>query len=154
MPRMLSHMPVDHHLRPLYRFLTVVTGAYVLLFGIIGVIQTSGEGFFDRADVSVLGLRTNLAFAIASIVAGVVLIGAVFIGRNVDTTVAFWGGLAYMVAGMAMLAFLNTHDLNVLNSTIATVAVSFAIGTLLFTAGMYTRSSGRAVAPATEAAEA
>jgi hypothetical protein len=146
MRRMLSHMPVDHHLRPLYRFLTLVTGAYVLLFGIVGVIQTNGGGFFARADVSALGLRTNLAFAVASVVAGVVLIASVFIGRNVDTTVAFWGGLAFMVAGMAMLTFLNTHDLNVLNSTMATVGVSFGIGTLLFTAGMYIRSSGRAAA--------
>ena len=151
MQRMLSHMPVDHHLRPLYRFLTVLTGGYVLLFGVIGVIQTNGGGLFDRADVSVLGLRTNLAFAIASVVTGVVVISSVFIGRNVDTTVAFWGGLAFMLAGTAMLAVLSIKDLNVLNASIATVVVSFVIGTLLFTAGMYIRSSGRAVADAAEA---
>ena len=154
MPRMLSHMPVDHHLRPLYRFLTVVTGGYVLLFGIIGVIQTGGGGLFDRADVSVLGLRTNLAFAVASIVAGAVLIVSVFVGRNVDTTVAFWGGLAFMAAGTAMMAVLNTSDLNVLNASIATVVVSFGIGTLLFTAGMYIRSSGRVAQPVADAVKA
>src|SRR5262249_26249071 len=125
-----------------------------LLFGILGVIQTNGGGFFDRGDVSVLGLRTNLAFAIASVIAGVVLIASVLIGRNVDTTVAFWGGLAYMGAGTAMMAVINTRELNVLNASIATVVVSFVIGTLLFTAGMYIRSSGRAVAPAAEAAKA
>jgi hypothetical protein len=137
---MLSHLPVNHHLRPLYRFLAGVTGAYVLLFGIVGVAMTSGDGLFSRSDVSALGLRTNLAFAIASVIAGVVLLVAVFIGRNIDTTVAFWGGLAFMAAGTAMLAVLRS-DLNKLNSGIATVVVSFVIGTVLFTAGMYIRSS-------------
>lgn len=139
---MLSHMPVDHHLRPLYRFLATVTGGYILLFGIIGAARTSGDGLFARADVSVLGLRTNLAFSIASIVAGVIIVLATLVGRNLVATVTFWGGLLFMVAGLAMTAVLRS-DLNVLNFSIATVVVSFLLGTLLFTAGMYTKSSGQ-----------
>ena len=141
---MLSHMPVNHPLRPLYRFLAGVVGAYVLLFGIVGVAQTSGHGFFERGDVVALGLRTNLAFAVASIVAGAVLLLAVVAGRNVDSQVTFWGGLGFMIAGTAMMAVLRS-DLNVLNFSIATVIVSFVIGTVLFTAGMYTKSSRQAV---------
>jgi hypothetical protein len=137
---MLSHMPVNHPLRPLYRFLAGVVGAYVLLFGIVGMIAANGHGFFEQADVVALGLRTNLAFAVASVVAGIVLLLAVVVGRNADSQVTFWGGLGFMVVGTAMLALLRS-DLNVLNATMATVIVSFVIGTVLFTAGMYTKSS-------------
>jgi hypothetical protein len=141
---MLSHLPVDHHLRPFYRFLASVTGIYLVIFGIVGVAMTRGDSLFSRAEVSALGLRTNPAFAIASIIAGIVVLVAVFIGRNLDTNVAFWGGAAFMVAGLAMMPVLRS-DLNVLNSSITTVIVSFVIGTLLFTAGLYIRSSRRAV---------
>jgi hypothetical protein len=140
MPRMLSHMPVNHHLRPFYRFLAGLTGTYVLLFGIVGVAMTRGDDLFSRADVSALGLRTNLAFSIASVVAGIVVLLAVFLGRNVDTKVTFWGGLAFMIAGTAMMAVLRS-DLNKLNFGISTVVVSFVIGTVLFTAGMYIRTA-------------
>ena len=44
-----------------------------------------------------------------------------------------------MVVGTAMLALLST-DLNVLNFSIETVIVSFLIGMLLFSAGLYGRS--------------
>jgi len=64
--------------------------------------------------------------------------------RNLDSAVAFWGGLAFMFVGTAMLALLRS-DLNVLNASMPTVIVSFVIGTLLFTAGMYTRSAKVAV---------
>ena len=146
MPAMLSHMPVNHHLRPFYRFLAGLTGAYVLLFGVVGVAMTNSGTLFSQTNVSALGLRTNLAFSIVSIVAGAVLLLAVFLGRNIDTTVTFWGGLAFMVVGTAMMAVLRS-DLNKLNSGISTVVVSFVIGTVLFTAGMYTRTA-KAVAAA------
>jgi Domain of unknown function (DUF4383) len=142
---MLSHLPVNHHLRPLYRFLAALTGFYVLLFGIIGVIRTGSGGLFDRTDISVLGLRTNLAFAIASVVVGALLLLAVLAGRNIDAAVSFWGGLGFMLAGTTMIAVLRS-DLNVLNFSIATVVVSFVIGMVLFTAGMYTRSAARPAA--------
>jgi hypothetical protein len=151
MPLMLSHMPVNHHLRPLYRFLAGLAGVYLLVFGIVGVAMTSGDSLFSRAAVSALGLRTNLAFAIASVCAGAVVLGAVFIGRNVDTTVTFWGGIAFMIVGTAMMAVLDS-DLNKLNFGISTVIVSFVIGTLLFTAGMYIRSAKSAATAAHQAA--
>jgi hypothetical protein len=146
MPDMLSHMPVNHHLRPFYRFLAGLTGAYVLLFGIVGVAMTNGDKLFSQTDASALGLRTNLAFSIASVVAGAVVLLAVVLGRNIDSKVTFWGGLAFMAVGTAMMAVLRS-DLNKLNFGISTVVVSFVIGTVLFTAGMYTRTS-RAVAAA------
>ena len=65
----MSHIPVNHHLRPLYRTLAGFAAVYLLVFGVVGVAQTSGAGLFARDNVSALGLRTNLAFSVASVIA-------------------------------------------------------------------------------------
>jgi len=132
----MSHYPVNHPLRPFYRVLAALSGLYVLVFGAVGVVQTSGSPMFDRGDVVALGLRTNLAFALLSVGAGVVILLATLVGRNVDRAVNLWGGVGFMAVGTALMAVLHT-DLNVLNFSIVTVVVSFGIGLLLFTAGMY-----------------
>ena len=136
----MSHIPVNHHLRPLYRTLAGFAAVYLLVFGVVGVAQTSGAGLFARDNVSALGLRTNLAFSVASVIAGAVILLAVFVGRNVDAALNLWGGIGFMAAGLAGLALLRT-DLNVLNFSLATVIVSFVIGVLLFSAGLYGRSA-------------
>jgi hypothetical protein len=135
----MSHYPVNHPLRPLYRVLSALAAIYVLMFGLVGIVQTGSGELFDRGDMVVLGLRTNLAFAVASVVAGAVILLASFVGRNVDRQVNLWGGVVFMAAGTALLALLDT-DLNVLNFSMATVIVSFGIGLLLFTAGLYGKS--------------
>src|SRR5690606_16306356 len=134
----MSHVPVNHPLRPLYRILATVTGGYVLAFGVLGFLATAGEPFFDRGDTVTLGLRTNPAFAVASVVAGAVILLAVFVGRNVDARVNVWGGTVFLVAGTGILALLHT-ELNVLNASIATVIVSYVIGLVLLAAGLYGR---------------
>ena len=132
----MSHYPVNHPLRPFYRVLAALAGLYVLVFGVVGTVRTLGAPLFDRSDVVVLGLRTNLAFALMSIGAGVVILLAWFVGRNVDRAVFIWGGVGFMTVGTALLALLHT-ELNVLNFSMPTVIVSFSLGMLLFTAGMY-----------------
>ena len=143
----MSHIPVNHHLRPLYRVLAGFAAVYLLVFGVAGVVRTGGGDFFARDDVSALGLRTNLAFSVASIVAGAVVLLAAFVGRNVDSALNLWGGIGFMVVGLAGLALLRT-DLNPFNFSLATVIVSFVIGTLLFSAGLYGRSAAPAPAHA------
>jgi hypothetical protein len=146
----MSHIPVNHHLRPLYRVLAAFAAIYLVVFGVTGLAQTSGHSLFARDAVFALGLRTNLAFAIASVVAGAAVLLAVFVGRNVDATLNTWGGIAFMAAGLAGLALLRT-DLNVLNFSLATVIVSFVIGVLLFSAGLYGRSGPSTAAHAAPA---
>jgi hypothetical protein len=136
----MSHFPVNHPLRPFYRVLAAFAGLYVLAFGVVGIAQGSGSPFFGRGELTALRLRTNLAFAVASVVAGAVIVLAILVGRNIDYAVNVWGGVVFMVAGTAGLALLET-DLNVLNFSMATVIVSFVIGMLLFTAGLYGRSA-------------
>lgn len=141
----MSHIPVNHPLRPLYRALAALVGAFVLVFGALGFAASTGEPFFDQGDATALGLPTNLAFSVTSVVAGLAILLAVFVGRNVDHVVNLWGGVAFLVVGLGGLALLRT-DLNLLNFSMATVIVSFLIGIVLLAAGLYGRS-GSAAAP-------
>src|ERR1041384_3367888 len=97
------HLPINHRLSGFYRFLAALAGIFLLVFGIVGVTQTLGDPLFDRADVTALGLRTNLAFAILSIVVGaIVLIGAL-IGGNIAHHLNLFGGGVFWLAGLVML---------------------------------------------------
>jgi hypothetical protein len=140
MPVMLSELPVNHPLRPLYRVLSGLVGLYSLVFGIVGFAQTRGTAMFAQTHLPwVLGLRANPAFAVLSVLAGIILVIAAFVGRNVDYVVNLLGGLGFMLVGIAELALLQT-DLNVLGFTVTTCIVSFVFGSVLFTAGLYGRS--------------
>lgn len=133
------HLPINHRLSGFYRFLAALAGIFLLVFGIVGVSMTWGEPLFDRADVAALGLRTNLAFSLLSIVVGaVVFIGAI-IGRNVAHYLNLAAGSVFWLAGLVMLVLLDTKA-NIFNFEVITCVVSFLIGTLLFLAGLYGKS--------------
>lgn len=135
----MSHFPINHHLQPVYRVLAGLCGLYVLVFGIVGLIQTRGESFFAQDGLPwVLGLRANGAFAVLSIAAGIVVLGAAVIGGNLDRWVNLAAGLVFLVAGMAMMILMQT-GLNFLGFTMSTCIVSFVIGLVLFSAAMYGR---------------
>ncbi len=139
----MSHIPVNHPLRPLYRASCALIGVYVLVFGLIGVAQTSGTPLFDQATVHrVLGLRTNLAFAVLSVVAGVGILIACVVGRNVDRWAFLIGGIAFMTVGMLMLGLLRTSA-NFLSFSMVNCIVSFLFGSVLFAAGLYGKSAPR-----------
>jgi uncharacterized membrane protein YczE len=135
----LLHLPVNHRFRGLYRFLAFLTGLYVLVFGITGALASRGHSAFSRDHIVALGLRTNLAFGVLSIVVGLLVLAGLVIGRNVDHVLNLVAGLAFLVVGMFMLGLLNT-TLNVLNYSVATCVVSFVVGLVLFTAGSYSRT--------------
>jgi hypothetical protein len=138
--RTTSHLPVNHHLRPLYRVLAALCGLYVLIFGIGAVAQTAASTFFAHDGTpTVLGLRGNRAFALLSIVAGLVVIAAALVGGMIDRWVNLVGGVVFLTAGIAMMTLLQT-DLNLLGFTMTTCVVSFAIGLVLFAAGLYGRT--------------
>jgi hypothetical protein len=133
----MSHIPVNHHLRPLYRGLATLAGIFVLLFGVVGLVQSAGGAPFGTQDaVQVFGLRTNLAFSVLSIIAGLILAGAAMLGRNLDHVVNIWAGVGFMVVGMLMLGLLHT-DANFLAFSMPDVIVSFVIGIVVFAAGLY-----------------
>jgi hypothetical protein len=132
----MAHLPVNHPARPFLRVLAAAVGLYVLVFGIVGLVETSGRSLFDRSDTWVLGLKTNPAFGILSIAAGAVLVGGAVYGRNVDHFINLAGGVVFLVAGMAMMTVLHT-DLNLLNFSLTNCVVSFLIGLVLLDAGLY-----------------
>ncbi len=135
---MFLHLPVNHPLRPLYRFLGGLAGLHVLVFGIVGLVASWGHGIFGRGQIEALGLRTNVAFSVLSILMGLAVVIAAIIDNNRDHYMFLFGGMAFFLIGMFMLAFLQT-GLNLFNFTVTTCAVSFVLGLVLFTAGLYTR---------------
>jgi hypothetical protein len=144
----MSHLPVNHHLRPVYRTIAGLTGVWLIAFGAVGWSQTQGVDWFAQGDWSALGLPTNRAFSAASLLAGAVVLVAALVGRNVDRFVNLWGGVAFLLAGTAMMALVHT-EANVLNLSIGTSVASYVIGLLLLAAGLY----GRVGTPEQAAAE-
>jgi Domain of unknown function (DUF4383) len=132
----MAHLPINHRLGGFYRFLSGVAGLYVLLFGIVGAAKTWGDPLFERGDTTALGLRTNLAFSLLSIVVGALVVVGAFVGRNVDHFVNYFGGMVFWVSGLFNLAFMRT-DANLLNFNVSTCVVSFILGTTLMLSGLY-----------------
>jgi len=143
----LAHIPVNHHLRPLYRVLSGIAALYLLVFGVIGVVQASGLDLYARDDLpTVLGQQANPAYAGLSLVFGLISLVATVIGRNLDHYVNHWVGLMLLGVGLAMLTLMRT-DANILGFEMTNVIVIFVIGSLLSTAGLYTKV-GSSAAPA------
>lgn len=136
----MLHVPINHSLRPVYRLLAAIMGLYVLAFGIFGITKTGGLGFFAHEGLPwVLGLRANRAFAVLSIVVGAIIVISSIIGRNVDFVVNSVGGIVFLGAGIVMMLLMQTR-MNFLGFTMTTCVVSFAIGLVLFTAGLYCKT--------------
>ena len=136
---MAAHFPINHHLRPLYRLLCIVAGLYMLAFGVFGFVETSGRPFFTQDEAEwVLGLRTNPAFSLLSLVAGVVVLGANLIGRNLAHHVNQLAGIVLTVVGMAMLALLQT-EANIFAFSMVNVIVTFILAAVIGTASLYDR---------------
>ncbi|MGH3739179.1 MAG: DUF4383 domain-containing protein [Micromonosporaceae bacterium] len=142
------HLPVNHPMRPLYRALAGLIGGYVLVFGVVGFLRTQGMEFFANKGQWVLGLTANPAFAVLSVLTGLLLVAGVVVGRNIDHFINIVGGGIFLVAGMAMMALLRT-DLNFLGFTMTNCIVSFIFGCVLLAAGLY----GKTGSLSAEAAE-
>ncbi|WP_250003447.1 DUF4383 domain-containing protein [Actinoplanes sp. M2I2] len=132
----MAHTPVNHPLRPLYRGVTFLTGAYLVVFGVIGLIQTSGESFTGATDVRVLGQGANLLWSILALVVGAIVLATAALGRNLDVEANKYLGWGLLVIGSYELA-VNRTDANFFGFTIATVVVTYLVGLLLITAGLY-----------------
>lgn len=136
------HLPINHRLAGLYRFLAALVGIYLLIFGIVGVVATRGQELFARGDMTALGLRINLGFAILSIVVGAIVLLGAFIGGNLAHYLYVFGGGVFWAAGLLMLLLLQT-EANILNFQVSTCVVSFLIGTVLVLAGLYGKRGSR-----------
>ena len=136
----MAHYPVDHHLRPTYRFLAGLSGVYLLTFGLIGLIGTWGDPFFHRGDDWALGLRTNPAAAVVSLLAGAGVLGAALLGGNLHHRINLVLGWALMAYGVAVMAVIQT-DANIFNVSMINVIVVMSLGLVVLTGGLYGKVS-------------
>ena len=141
----MAHIPVNHPMRPLYRALSALVGVYLVLFGIVGLIVTPGNGLFGRPDDRVLGQGANLFWSIVAIIIGVIVLVAAVLGRNLDVQVGKYVGWGLLVVATYELAVSRT-DANFLKFTIATVIVTYIVGLVLIMSSLYSK-----VGPAEEA---
>ncbi|MEU5938457.1 DUF4383 domain-containing protein [Micromonospora sp. NPDC047548] len=132
----MPHFPVNHPARPLYRVFSGLVGLYILIFGVWGVVQTWGQPLFHRGGDWVLGLRTNLAFALVSVLFGAFLIIGASRRSNLGHYMNLTAGVVFMVTGVAMMSVLQTSA-NFLNFSMSTVIVSLLFGLLLLATGLY-----------------
>jgi hypothetical protein len=146
----MSHLPVNHHLRPVYRTIAGLTGVWLIAFGAVGWSQTQGADWFAQGDWSAFGLPTNRAFAAASLFAGAIVLVAALVGRNVDRFVNLWGGVGFALAGTVMMALAHT-EANVFNFSIVTSIASYVIGLVLLAAGLYGKAGTAEEAAAEDA---
>ncbi|MEJ3742130.1 DUF4383 domain-containing protein [Actinomycetes bacterium KLBMP 9797] len=147
----MAHTPVNHPLRPTYRAISGLTGLYLAAFGVLGLVETSGDGFFDQGDGAALGQGTNLGYSVITIAVGLLVLIGIGVGRNLDVVINKLLGYGLMALGLAALAVLRT-DANYLNFTIPTVIVTMTLGLVLFMASMYGKTGTDEQARAAEAA--
>lgn len=135
----LAHLPINHHLRGLYRALAGLSGLYLVALGIYGLIETSGLELTAQDDLpEVLGQQMNPLGAGTFLVFGVAVLLVTVIGRNVDHYGNFWLGQIMAVISLLSLALLRT-DANLLGFNMTSVIVLMSIGLLVLTSAMYAK---------------
>jgi hypothetical protein len=140
----LAHIPINHHLRPLYRALAGLSGLFLVAVGIWGIIETSGHDLFAREGLpKVLGMQFNPFAAGMFVVFGIGVLAVTALGRNIDHLGNFWLGQILVLIGLFELAFLRT-DANLLGFTMTSVIVSLIVGLAVWTSSLYVKiGSGR-----------
>ncbi|GIJ19486.1 DUF4383 domain-containing protein [Micromonospora lutea] len=132
----MPHFPINHPARPFYRVLSGLIGLYILIFGVWGTALTWGQPLFGRNGDWALGLRTNLAFSLVSIVFGAVLIVGASRRGNLGHYMNLTAGVVFLVTSILLMSVLQT-DANFLNFSMSTVVVSMIFGLVLLGTGLY-----------------
>ena len=132
----MAHYPLNHPLRPAYRFLAALTALYLLLCGVLGLGKTWGDDFFARGSDWVLGQRVNPASAWLVTIVGLILLAAVVLGGNLYHHVALGVGWGLPAVAMVVMALLQT-DANILNASMINVVTWVVLGLIVLTGGLY-----------------
>ncbi|MCF2528281.1 DUF4383 domain-containing protein [Yinghuangia soli] len=131
-----DELPVDHRLSQVYRFGAGAVGVFLLVFGILALVDQLD--FFGTTGKDVAGLSANGALGILSVAVGLILIAGAFRGGNFASTLNITVGILFVLSGFVNLALLG-KDANVLGFTMSNVIFSFAVGLVLMVCGMYGR---------------
>jgi hypothetical protein len=132
----MAHTPVNHPARPIYRAIGGLTGLYLVVFGVLGIIASTGNEILAQDDTRVLGQGTNLGFSLLSVLLGIIVLVGTALGRNIDVAINQWLAYSLMVVSLAGLAFIRT-DANIFNFSITTVIVVMTAALVLLMVGMY-----------------
>ncbi|MCM0676232.1 DUF4383 domain-containing protein [Micromonospora phytophila] len=132
----MAHTPVNHPARPIYRAIGGLTGLYLVVFGVLGIIASAGNEVLAQDDTQVLGQGTNLGFSLLSVLLGLVVLAGTAVGRNIDVAINQWLAYGLMVISLAGLAFIQT-EANIFNFSIFTVVVLMVASLVLLMVGMY-----------------
>ncbi|GAA2137235.1 hypothetical protein GCM10009760_17480 [Kitasatospora kazusensis] len=137
--KLQDELPMDHRLASVYRVGAGLCGVFLLVFGILGVLDH--PGFLSTHGQSIAGMSTNGALSWLSVVMGVVLIVGAVIGGNVASNLNMIVGVLFVLSGFAGLTLLGRGSANILNFRMSNVLFSFIFGFVVLTFGMYGRVS-------------
>ncbi len=126
----MPHFPLNHPLSGLYRGLAVLTAALMVIYG--------------------LAFSDNGIFTVVLIVLAVPVLLGVFLGRGRQHYLQETIGTVLIALGLAGLAVLHS-PYNYLDLTVPACVALFLFGSVLITAGMYTKTGTPAQARAEEA---
>jgi hypothetical protein len=133
----LAHIPVNHHLRPLYRALAGLSGLFLVAVGVYGFVETSGHDMFAREGLpEVLGMQFNPFGAGMFVVSGIAVLALTALGRNIDHLGTFWLGQLLILVSLFEMAFLRT-DANLFGFSMTSVIVTMVVGLLVLTSSLY-----------------
>ncbi len=136
---MFSPTSAPHHVHTVHRLAAVSTGAFLLLFGVLGSVRA--PAFLTTAGADVLGMSANGLLATLSLLMGAALIfGAVRSGPVASTVSVVAGGL-FLVSGIVNTMVMGS-SMNVLAFGIVNVLFSLVVGAVLLILGAYGRFSG------------
>ncbi|MEU9451651.1 DUF4383 domain-containing protein [Streptomyces sp. NPDC048277] len=131
-------LPVDHRLNQVYRIGAGLMGLFLVAFGVLGL--TRNIGYFDTGGNTALGLNTNGALSVLSILVGLLLFVGMVIGGNFASTLNMVLGVLFILNGFLFLGLLDTAS-DFLAFKIQNVLFSFVVGLVLMVFGMYGRVS-------------
>ena len=134
----LNSLPVNHPLHRVYRIAAGVVGVLLAAFGLLGLLL-SGD---------ILRVPASTTFSVICLAAGVVLLGAAVVGRNLAAQINAYAGALLLVVGLVSLLSMGGADSNFLDVSMADVTLVFVAGMVLLAAGFYGQ-----VGPATDHAD-
>lgn len=114
-------------------------GAFLVLFGILGVVQ--GVPMVGTEGTVVMGLYANGVLAVISVVVGLVLVASAVRGGPMASTVSIVVGVLFLLSGLGNAVLLGTA-MNMLAFRLPNVMFSLAVGLVLLLLGSYGRLTG------------
>ncbi|HEY2220850.1 DUF4383 domain-containing protein [Actinomycetospora sp.] len=136
---MFSPTSAPHHVHTVHRLAAASTGAFLLLFGVLGSVRA--PAFLTTSGADVLGMSTNGLLATLSLLMGAALIFAAVRSGPVASTISLVAGGLFLASGMVNTMVMGSA-MNVLSFGLVNVLFSLVVGAVLLILGAYGRFSG------------